>query len=59
MNHITSIGRIVAEIPKPMKRRFAKAITEDRLTIKQAMLRLVQLYLEGKVSISNDSKFDF
>lgn len=58
MNHITNYGRIVSEIPKPLKRKFAAALKDDKLTITEAVKRMVMLYVEGKVKIAEKGRFD-
>lgn len=51
MNHITNFGRVAAEVPKPLKRKFAEALKNDRATITEALVRLIELYINGKANI--------
>ena len=50
--------RVIFEIPRAMKRDLAKTAKDDRLTITDAMKRMVSLYLTGKLKIADKRRIE-
>jgi hypothetical protein len=57
MNKITNYERIVTQLPKSVKKSFVAQIKRDRLTITEALKRMVFLYLDGETQIVEKGRF--